>query len=88
MPKGLFINHATGERVERELESAEIARLQESDVDKTARLNLEAKSDRLGAYRAEADPIFFRYQRGTATEQEWLDAVQAIKDRYPYSNEA
>jgi len=36
------------------------------------------------AYRETADPIFFQYQRGDATEQEWLDAVQAVKDAHPY----
>ena len=39
---------------------------------------------RLSAYEKESDPIFFKLQRGDATEQEWLDAVQAVKDRYPY----
>lgn len=36
------------------------------------------------AYRNESDPIFFEYQRGDKTEQEWIDAVQAIKDAHPY----
>jgi hypothetical protein len=36
------------------------------------------------AYQQTADPLFFQYQRGTATEQEWLDAVQAVKDAHPY----
>lgn len=36
------------------------------------------------AYRETADPIFFEYQRGDKTEQEWLDAVQAVKDAHPY----
>jgi hypothetical protein len=36
------------------------------------------------AYRQTADPIFFQYQRGDKTEQEWLDAVQAVKDAHPY----
>jgi len=36
------------------------------------------------AYRETSDPIFFQYQRGDATEQEWLDAVQAVKDAHPY----
>jgi hypothetical protein len=36
------------------------------------------------AYRETSDPIFFQYQRGTATEQEWLEAVQKIKDENPY----
>lgn len=35
-------------------------------------------------YRDISDPIFMQYQRGEATEQEWLDAVQAVKDANPY----
>lgn len=36
------------------------------------------------AYRETSDPIFFRYQRGDATEADWLAAVQAIKEAHPY----
>ena len=39
---------------------------------------------RAEAYRQTSDPIFFQYQRGTATEQQWLDSVQSIKDNNPY----
>ena len=42
------------------------------------------RNQRLAAYREESDPIFFDYQRGEATEEEWLNAIQDIKDRYPY----
>ena len=42
------------------------------------------ETQRRNAYTQEADPLFFSYQRGEVTEQEWLDAVQAIKDRFPY----
>jgi len=35
-------------------------------------------------YQSTSDPIFMQYQRGEATEQEWLDAVQAVKDANPY----
>lgn len=31
-----------------------------------------------------ADPLFFGWQRGENTEQEWLDAVQLVKDGNPY----
>jgi len=34
-------------------------------------------------YVVEADPIFFKWQRGTATEQQWLDKILEIKSRYP-----
>lgn len=35
------------------------------------------------AYAAESDPIFFRWQRGEATQQEWLDKIAEIKARFP-----
>ena len=35
-------------------------------------------------YARFSDPIFMQYQRGEATEQEWLAAVQAVKDANPY----
>lgn len=38
---------------------------------------------RKDAYERESDPIYMEYMRGERTEQEWLDAVHAIKDRYP-----
>lgn len=37
---------------------------------------------REAAYRAESDPLFFKYQRGEVTEQVWLDKVTEIKGRY------
>jgi hypothetical protein len=37
---------------------------------------------RLNAYRVESDPLFFKAQRGEATQQEWLDKVAEIKARY------
>ena len=35
------------------------------------------------AYQAESDPLFFKYQRGEAAEQDWLDKVAEIKARFP-----
>jgi hypothetical protein len=36
------------------------------------------------AYRETSDPIFFQYQRGDASEAEWLAAVEAVKTAHPY----
>lgn len=36
-------------------------------------------------YRNEADPLFFGWQRGENSEQEWLDKVAEIRARHPYS---
>jgi len=46
-----------------------------------------AERNRAAAYRGEADPLFFKYQRGEATEQEWLDKIEEIRARYPYPEE-
>jgi hypothetical protein len=56
------------------------------NIDQTklaAKKAAEAEANRKAAYIAEADPLFFRAQRGEATEQEWLDKVEEIKARYP-----
>ena len=39
---------------------------------------------RQAAYQRESDPIFFSYQRGEATEAEWLAAVEGVKVTHPY----
>lgn len=39
---------------------------------------------RQAGYQATSDPIFMQYQRGEATEQQWLDAVAAVKEANPY----
>jgi len=46
--------------------------------------NKTAKQNRSSAYTKESDPHFFKYQRGEITEQEWLDKIEEIKERYPY----
>ena len=38
---------------------------------------------RRAAYQAEADPLFFNWQRGEATQAEWLAKVEEIKARFP-----
>lgn len=39
---------------------------------------------RHAAYIAESDPIFFKWQRQEATQQEWLDKIAEIDARFPY----
>lgn len=41
---------------------------------------------RAKAYPIDSDPIFFQYQRGIKTQQEWLDAVAAVQAKYPYKD--
>ena len=44
----------------------------------------QVERERHAAYIADADPLFFKWQRGTGSEQAWRDAVQAVKDAHPY----
>lgn len=57
---------------------AEVAKLQAELPNKIA------KENRAEAYKLEADPLFFKAQRGEATQQEWLDKVAEIQQRFPY----
>lgn len=43
-----------------------------------------AKEARQSVYQQESDPIFFKWQRGEATEQEWLDKIAEIDAANPY----
>jgi len=43
----------------------------------------QADNARKAAYVSEADPLFFKSQRGEVTEQVWLDKIEEIKTRYP-----
>lgn len=54
-----------------------------------AQVQYEAEFERVekarqAAYQTQSDPVFFSYQRGEATEEDWLGAVQAVKDALPY----
>jgi hypothetical protein len=44
----------------------------------------QVEQARHAAYVTDADPLFFKWQRGTGSEQAWLDAVQVVKDAHPY----
>ena len=42
------------------------------------------KVARAAAYREEADPLFFKWQAGEATKEEWLAKRAEIRERFPY----
>jgi len=61
--------------------------LQAQWADVKYQLDLEAVNlSRHSSYTAAggSDAVFMKWQRGEATEQDWLDAVQAINDAHPY----
>jgi hypothetical protein len=74
-----------------ELEWLDVNQTQPSDAEieaEVARLTaLEpariATEKRRAAYTIEADPLFFKAQRGEATMEEWQAKVAEIKARYP-----
>lgn len=39
---------------------------------------------RLAAYEKTSDPLYFKWQRGDATEAEWREAVAKVKAENPY----
>ncbi|MGY6704710.1 hypothetical protein [Roseinatronobacter sp.] len=44
----------------------------------------QARAARAAAYRLEADPLFFKWQRAEGSEQDWLDKVAEIRAAHPY----
>jgi hypothetical protein len=42
----------------------------------------EAQANRKTAYETEADPLFFKAQRGEIPLSDWLKKVEEIKQRY------
>ena len=57
--------------------AAEIQRLQ------PIKASEQAQANRKAAYIAEADPLFFKAQRGEATMEDWQAKVAEIKARFP-----
>lgn len=45
-------------------------------------------AERRAAYAEHADPVFFKWQRGEASEGDWLAAVAMVKEWYPDANQA
>ena len=62
------IKFKTKEQVEQEAKEAELQRVE---------------NNRRNAYRNESDPLYLKWQRGEATEQDWLDKIEEIKERFP-----
>ena len=42
------------------------------------------EATRLDAYEKQSDPLYFKWQRGDATEAEWRAAVAKVKTDNPY----
>ena len=81
------VNVTTGERQVIQLTPEEIAQAQ-AQAQQAAQAEAQWKIDnaaqlRQAAYITEADPLFFKAQRGEATMDEWQAKVAEIKARFP-----
>ena len=47
----------------------------------------QQEAARQAAFEREADPLFFKWQAGEGTEEEWLEKREEIRARYPYPEE-
>lgn len=73
-----------------EIKSTEIVETQayrqktqaEKDAENASRIESN-KQARAAAYREEADPLFFKAERGEISRDEWLAKVEEIRSRYP-----
>lgn len=76
------------EIIERPMTPEEEAEREEWAKEQPARELAAIKELRRLAYIQQSDPVFFQYQRGEKTEQDWKDAIAAVDALYPYPEEA
>ncbi len=69
---------------EKELTEQEIAEREAWEASAYDREVESMRQARQSAYQQLADPLFFKFQAGEATKQEWLDARQQVVDDNPY----
>ena len=84
LPGDITVSTTVQIRADDILETIERRPLTDAEVaaEQAARAE-SAQIQRREAYAVESDPIFFKWQRGEATQQEWLDKIAEIKARYP-----
>ena len=81
----LIVNGTTGEQLTLPYTAEEIAEVEAYRRDVLpVEQRKAAEQSRAAAYRSEADPLFFKAQRGEATTDEWTAKVAEIKARFPY----
>lgn len=73
-----------GEVIEREQTAEEKAEQDAWAAATYEREYAQVEQQRQQAYQSESDPLFFKWQRNAGTEQEWLDKITEIDERYPY----
>jgi hypothetical protein len=64
-----------------------VAEIKKNIEDQPLKVRKEVEDARKAAYQQIADPVFFQYQAGEATEQEWLEARASVVTAHPYPQE-
>ena len=72
------------EVIVRDMTSEEIAKRDAELAAEPLRQREIVRVARLRGYQELADPLFFKWQAGQGTEQEWLDARKQVDDDNPY----
>ena len=81
----IVINAQTGEKTFVQETAEELAHYEAERAEYNSTVLPELiRQKRAAAYAAEADPLFFKAQRGEATTDEWTAKVAEIKARFPY----
>lgn len=47
-------------------------------------LKQQQQANRAAAFQREADPLFFKWQAGEGTKEDWEAKRAEIRERYPY----
>jgi len=66
------------------LTEQEIADREQFAAEEPERIRQLVEQNRRYEYSTTSDPLFFGYQRGENTKEEWLAAIEAIKEANPY----
>jgi len=73
--------------IERPLTKEEKAERAKWAKEEPERIKAEAMENRRNGYVRISDPVFFQWQRGEKTEQDWKDAISEVDALYPIPGE-
>jgi len=73
--------------IERSMTKEEKAERAAWAKEEPARIEAQAKENRRQGYVLISDPVFFMWQRGEKTEQDWKDAIAEVNKLYPIPGE-
>lgn len=61
--------------------------LPEPELEEEIQYNETVRTQRQYAYQREADPLFFKTQRGEATLEQWQAKIDEVRKRFPYAED-